>query len=240
LITLFIPGEGGVEMAKEMTPKEFIARRIALELKDGDVVNLGIGLPTMVANYMPPGVNLILESENGFLGIGPAPEEIPPIDTPRVVNAGGTAVTILPFGSTFDCSTSFALMRGGHLDACVLGGLQVDEEANLANWTVPGKSLPAMGGAMDLVVGTKKVIIAMIHTNKGNKKILHKCTLPLTAEHCVSIVVTEKALFRYPNGKLTLEEYAPGVTVDEIKSLTEADFAVSPNLKEMVISQVGL
>jgi acetate CoA/acetoacetate CoA-transferase beta subunit len=227
-------------MAKEMTAKEFIARRIALELKDGDVVNLGIGLPTMVANYMPPGVTLIMESENGLLGMGPTPEEIPAIDAPRIVNAGGTAVTVLPFGSCFDCSLSFAIMRGGHLNACVLGGMQVDEEANLANWMVPGKIVAGMGGAMDLVVGTNNVIIAMEHTNKGTKKILHKCNLPLTATKCVTAICTEKAFFRFINGKLTLTEHAPGVTVDEIKSLTEANFAVAPDLKEMVISQVGL
>jgi acetate CoA/acetoacetate CoA-transferase beta subunit len=227
-------------MAKEMSPKEFIARRIALELKDGDAVNLGIGLPTLVANFLPPGVNLLLQSENGFLGIGPIPEEIPPVGKPRMVNAGGNPCTILPGGSTFDVSMSFALMRGGHLDACVLGGLQVSEDGDLANWMVPGKNVPGMGGAMDLAVGAKQVIVAMEHTNNGEKKILKKCNLPLTAMKRVSTLVTEKALFRFHNGKMVLEEYAPGVTVEEIRAETEAAFEVASDLKEMVISQTGL
>ncbi|MDR0233726.1 MAG: 3-oxoacid CoA-transferase subunit B [Zoogloeaceae bacterium] len=223
-----------------MSPKEFIARRIALELKDGDAVNLGIGLPTLVANFLPPGVNLLLQSENGFLGIGPIPEEIPPVGKPRMVNAGGNPCTILPGGSTFDVSMSFALMRGGHLDACVLGGLQVSEDGDLANWMVPGKNVPGMGGAMDLAVGAKQVIVAMEHTNNGEKKILKKCNLPLTAMKRVSTLVTEKALFRFHNGKMVLEEYAPGVTVEEIRAETEAAFEVASDLKEMVISQTGL
>ena len=227
-------------MTQEMSAKEFIARRIALELKDGDVVNLGIGLPTLVANYLPSDVHLMLQSENGFLGIGPVPEEITPIGKPRMVNAGGNPCTILPGGSTFDISISFALMRGGHLDACVLGGLQVAENGDLANWMVPGKNVPGMGGAMDLAVGAKNVIVAMEHTNKGEKKILRKCDLPLTVKGRVSTLVTEKALFRFYDGKMVLEEYAPGVSVEEIRNDTEADYSVSPNLKEMVISQVGL
>jgi acetate CoA/acetoacetate CoA-transferase beta subunit len=227
-------------MTQEMNAKEFIARRIALELKDGDVVNLGIGLPTLVANYLPSDVHLMLQSENGFLGIGPVPEEITPIGKPRMVNAGGNPCTILPGGSTFDISISFALMRGGHLDACVLGGLQVAENGDLANWMVPGKNVPGMGGAMDLAVGAKNVIVAMEHTNKGEKKILKKCDLPLTVKGRVSTLVTEKALFRFHDGKMVLEEYAPGVSVEEIRNETEAEFSVSPNLKEMVISQVGL
>jgi acetate CoA/acetoacetate CoA-transferase beta subunit len=227
-------------MTQEMSAKEFIARRIALELKDGDVVNLGIGLPTLVANFLPPGVTLMLQSENGFLGIGPVPANIPPIGKPRIVNAGGSPCSIIPGGATFDTSISFALMRGGHLDACVLGGLQVDENADLANWMVPGKSVPGMGGAMDLAVGAKQVIVAMEHTAKGEKKILKKCNLPLTAKGRVSTLVTELALFRFHEGKLVLEEYAPGVSVEQIREATEAAFIVSDNLKEMVISQVGL
>ncbi|MDR0997331.1 MAG: 3-oxoacid CoA-transferase subunit B [Zoogloeaceae bacterium] len=223
-----------------MSAKEFIARRIALELPNGAVCNLGIGLPTMVANYLPPGVTLMLQSENGFLGIGPVPEEIPPVGAPRMVNAGGSPCSIIAGGSTFDTSISFALMRGGHLDACVLGGMQVDENADLANWMVPGKNVPGMGGAMDLVVGTKKVIIAMEHTSKGEKKILKKCTLPLTGKGVVSMIVTEMAVFRFIDGKLTLTEYAPGVSVEQITEATEAAFVVSPDLKEMVISQKGL
>jgi acetate CoA/acetoacetate CoA-transferase beta subunit len=227
-------------MTQELSAKEFIARRIALELKDGDVVNLGIGLPTLVANYLPEGVHLMLQSENGFLGIGPVPEDVPPIGKPRMVNAGGQPCSIIPGGSTFDTSISFALMRGGHLDACVLGGLQVDENADLANWMVPGKNVPGMGGAMDLAVGARQVIVAMEHTAKGEKKILKKCNLPLTAKGRVSTLVTEKALFRFHDGKLVLEEYAPGVSVEEIRAETEASFTVSDKLKEMVISQVGL
>jgi acetate CoA/acetoacetate CoA-transferase beta subunit len=227
-------------MSEQLSAKEFIARRIALELNDGDVVNLGIGLPTLVANYLPPGVTLMLQSENGFLGIGPVPAEITPIGQPRVVNAGGAPCSIIPGGSTFDTSISFALMRGGHLDACVLGGLQVDENADLANWMVPGKNVPGMGGAMDLAVGAKKVIVAMEHTNKGEKKILKKCDLPLTAKGRVSTLVTELALFRFHDGKLVLEEYAPGVSVEEIRANTEAAFIVSDKLKEMEISRVGL
>ncbi|MDR1646469.1 MAG: 3-oxoacid CoA-transferase subunit B [Zoogloeaceae bacterium] len=223
-----------------MDKKEFIARRIALELNDGDVVNLGIGLPTLVANFLPAGVHLMLQSENGFVGIGPVPDEITPIGQPRTVNAGGAPCSIIPGGATFDTSISFALMRGGHLDACVLGGLQVDENADLANWMVPGKNVPGMGGAMDLAVGARQVIVAMEHTAKGEKKILKKCNLPLTAKGRVSTLVTELALFRFHDGKLTLEEIASGVTLDEIKDATEAAFVVSPNVKEMVISQVGL
>ena len=227
-------------MSEQLSAKEFIARRIALELKNGDAVNLGIGLPTLVANYLPKGVNLMLQSENGFIGIGPVPKEVTPIGKPRIVNAGGQACTILPHGAFFDTSISFALMRGGHLDACVLGGLQVDENADLANYMVPGKIVPGMGGAMDLAVGAKLVIVAMEHTSKGEKKILKKCNLPLTAKGRVSTIVTELALFRFHDGKLVLEEHASGVSVDDIRDATEAAFEVSPNLKEMEISRVGL
>ena len=227
-------------MTQEMSAKEFIARRIALELKDGDAVNLGIGLPTLVANYLPPDVHLMLHSENGFLGMGPVPKDIPPVGKPRLVNAGGRPVSILPNGSTFDISMSFALMRGGHLDAAVLGGMQVSEDGDLANWMVPGKNVPGMGGAMDLAVGAKQLIVAMEHTANGEKKILKKCTLPLTVKGRVATIVTEKALFRFHDGKLVLEEYAPGVSVEEIRAETEASFTVSDKLTEMVISQVGL
>jgi acetate CoA/acetoacetate CoA-transferase beta subunit len=227
-------------MTQEMSAKEFIARRIALELKDGDVVNLGIGLPTLVANVLPPDVHLMLHSENGIVGMGPVPKDIPPVGKPRTVNAGGNPVTILPGGSTFDVSTSFALMRGGHLDAAVLGGMQVAENGDLANWMIPGKNVPGMGGAMDLAVGAKMLIVAMEHTNNGEKKILKKCNLPLTVKNRVSTLVTEMALFRFRDGKMFLEETAPGVSVEDIRAATEADFTVSDNLKEMVISQTGL
>jgi len=225
-------------MTQQMDAKEFIARRIALELKDGDVVNLGIGLPTLVPNYLPADVHLVLHSENGFLGMGPVPKEIPPVGKPRVVNAGGNPTSILPFGSTFDISMSFALMRGGHLDACVIGGMQVAENGDLANWMIPGKNVPGMGGAMDLAAGAKKLIVAMEHTSKGEKKILKKCDLPLTVKGRVAVLVTEMALFRFYDGKMVLEEYAPGVTVEQIREATEGAFTVSDNLKEMVISQI--
>lgn len=214
-----------------MNPKAFIARRVALELKDGDVVNLGIGLPTMVAHYLPEDVNIILQSENGFVGICPADEVNP---DPDVVNAGGQPCGIVPGGATFDSAFSFALIRGGHVDVCVLGGLEVDQHGNLANWMIPGKMVPGMGGAMDLVTGARQTIVAMEHNAKnGAAKILRDCTLPLTACGCVSTVVTELAVFHYTGGQMTLTEHAPGVSVDDIRNRTEAEFIVSPELREM-------
>lgn len=216
-----------------MSPKAFIARRVALELKDGDVVNLGIGLPTMVAHYLPDGVDIVLQSENGFVGICPADEDNP---DPDVANAGGQPCGIIPGGATFDSAFSFALIRGGHVDACVLGGLEVDQHGNLANWMIPGKMVPGMGGAMDLVTGSRKVIVAMEHCAKsGASKILRDCTLPLTACGCVSTVVTELAVFRFIDGQLTLVEHAPGVSVEDIRRKTEAEFVVSSQLREMPI-----
>lgn len=215
-----------------MDTKEFIARRVALELNDGDIVNLGIGLPTKVANYLPEGVDITLQSENGFLGIGPVIEP-----DPALVNAGGQPCGIVTGGATFDSAFSFALIRGGHVDACVLGGLQVDQDANLANWMVPGKMVPGMGGAMDLVVGSKKVIVAMEHCAKdGSSKVMRQCTLPLTAIHCVSVLVTELALFAFIGGTLTLKELAPGVELDEVRAKTEAEFAVCGELKTMRVA----
>ena len=219
-----------------MNAKELIARRVALELHDGDVVNLGIGLPTQVPNYLPDGVNITLQSENGFLGLGAVTE----VD-PDLVNAGGQPAGIVLGASMFDSAFSFALIRGGHVDACVLGGLEVDQNANLANWMVPGKMVPGMGGAMDLVTGARKVIIAMEHCAKdGRSKILKQCTLPLTAKNKVHVIITELGLFRFNNGKLYLEEFAPGIDVETIKSKTDADFMVSDGLKEMQYSQKGL
>lgn len=175
-----------------MDAKQRIARRVAQELRDGDIVNLGIGLPTMVANYLPEGIHITLQSENGFLGLGPVTTA-----HPDLVNAGGQPCGVLPGAAMFDSAMSFALIRGGHIDACVLGGLQVDEEANLANWVVPGKMVPGMGGAMDLVTGSRKVIIAMEHCAKdGSAKILRRCTMPLTAQHAVHMLVTELAVFK--------------------------------------------
>lgn len=215
-----------------MNAKEIIARRVALELKDGDVVNLGIGLPTQVANYLPEGIDITLQSENGFLGLGPVTD----ID-PNLVNAGGQPCGMVPGAAMFDSATSFMLIRGGHVDACVLGGLQVDEEANLANWMIPGKMVPGMGGAMDLVTGAKKVIIAMEHCAKdGSSKVLKRCTLPLTAVNAVHMLVTELAVFKFINGKLHLMEIAEGYSIDDVISKTEAEFVVSSSLRTMPLA----
>ncbi|QIM64494.1 3-oxoacid CoA-transferase subunit B [Frederiksenia canicola] len=215
-----------------MNAKEIIARRVALELKDGDVVNLGIGLPTQVANYLPEGIDITLQSENGFLGLGPVID----ID-PNLVNAGGQPCGMVPGAAMFDSATSFMLIRGGHVDACVLGGLQVDEEANLANWMIPGKMVPGMGGAMDLVTGAKKVIIAMEHCAKdGSSKVLKRCTLPLTAVNAVHMLVTELAVFEFINGKLHLMEIAEGYSIDDVISKTEAEFVVSSSVRTMPLA----
>ncbi|MGX2949024.1 3-oxoacid CoA-transferase subunit B [Frederiksenia canicola] len=215
-----------------MNAKEIIARRVALELKDGDVVNLGIGLPTQVANYLPEGIDITLQSENGFLGLGPVTD----ID-PNLVNAGGQPCGMVPGAAMFDSATSFMLIRGGHVDACVLGGLQVDEEANLANWMIPGKMVPGMGGAMDLVTGAKKVIIAMEHCAKdGSSKVLKRCTLPLTAVNAVHMLVTELAVFEFIDGKLHLMEIAEGYSIDDVISKTEAEFVVSSSVRTMPLA----
>ncbi|ENG4183842.1 3-oxoacid CoA-transferase subunit B [Providencia rettgeri] len=214
-----------------MDTKTFIARRVAQELKDGDVVNLGIGLPTMVAAHLADGIDILLQSENGFLGICPVDIHNP---DPDLANAGGQPCGIIKGGSTFDSAFSFALIRGGHIDACVLGGLEVDQQGNLANWMVPGKMVPGMGGAMDLVTGSKNVIVAMEHCTKtGEAKILRQCQLPLTAQNCVSTIITELAVFRFIGGQLTLVEYAPGTSVEVIKARTDADFEIADNLKEI-------
>ena len=213
--------------------KEFIAKRVAKELNDGDVVNLGIGLPTMVANFVPEGVNVLFQSENGFVGLGPAPEEGK--EDKDIVNAGGQAVTILPGGAFFDSATSFGIIRGGHVDITVLGALQVDEKGNLANWMIPGKMVPGMGGAMDLVVGAKKVIIAMEHTVKGNHKILKKCNLPLTAAGEVNMIITEMGVMEVTEDGLVLKEINPEFTVDEVQAATEAELIIADDLKEMEV-----
>lgn len=215
-----------------MDAKEIIAKRTAQELKDGNVVNLGIGIPTLVTEYIPKGVSVLLHSENGFVGLGPAKE---PYD-PDIVNAGAKPASIVPGGVTFDSVMSFAIVRGGHLDMTVLGALQVDQQGNLANWMVPGKLVPGMGGAMDLVAGAKKVIVAMEHTAKdGTPKILKACTLPLTGKGVVDMIVTNLAVFHIIQAGLILSELAPGVSVDQVRAFTDAEFVVSPELKEMAI-----
>lgn len=214
--------------------RETIAKRIAKELKDGDIVNLGIGMPTMVANFLPEGVEVILQSENGFVGLGPAPAEGE--EDPDLINAGGQPVTVLPGGAFFDSAQSFGIIRGGHVDATVLGALQVDEKGNLANWMIPGKMVPGMGGAMDLTVGAKKVIIAMEHTAKGGKpKILKQCSLPLTAKEQVNLIVTEMAVIEVTKDGLVLKEIGPGFTVEDVQNAAEAQLIIDPNLKEMAV-----
>lgn len=211
--------------------KEIIAKRVAKELKDGDVVNLGIGLPTMVANYIPDDIDVIFQSENGFVGLGPAPKEGQ--EDKDLTNAGGQLVTVKPGGAFFDSATSFAIIRGGHVDATVLGALQVDEKGNLANWMIPGKMVPGMGGAMDLVVGAKKVIVAMTHTAKGNPKILKECNLPLTAAGQVDLIVTEMGVIKVTEEGLVLTELGPEVTVEDVKAVTDADLIIADDIKTM-------
>ena len=201
--------------------RERIVKRVAGFFQDGDLVNLGIGMPTMVANYIPENINVLLQSENGFIGIGPSPEAGQ--EDKDVVNAGGMPVTIVTGGACFDSATSFALIRGGHVAATVLGALEVDEQGNLANWIVPGKLVPGMGGAMDLVVGANKVIIAMEHTTKdGSPKILKSCTLPLTAVNEVDYIVTELGMMEVTPDGIVLRELAEGVSVEDIQAKTEA------------------
>ena len=204
--------------------KEIIAKRAALELQDGDVVNLGIGLPTLVANYIPKRINILLQSENGMINMGPMPA--PGQENPDICNAGGVPSSILPGGAFFDSCMSFTIIRGGHVDVTVLGALEVDEEGNLASHIVPGKMIPGMGGAMDLIVGSKKVIAAMTHTVKGAPKILKKCRLPLTAVGRVNLIITELCVIEVTKKGLILRETAPGVTVSHIQSLTEAELIV--------------
>ncbi|MGH4052711.1 MAG: 3-oxoacid CoA-transferase subunit B [Clostridium sp.] len=213
------------------TAKQIIAKRIGEELKDGQLVNLGIGLPTLVANYIPEGVNVTFQSENGMVGMGLTPQKGE--ENKDVTNAGGQFTSILPSGAYFDSAMSFTLIRGGHVDMTVLGALEVDQEGNLANWIVPGKMVPGMGGAMDLVVGAKKVIIAMQHTAKGTPKILKQCTLPLTAKAQVNLIVTELGVMEVTNKGLVLTEIHKDTTVEEIISLTEAELIISKKLKIM-------
>ena len=204
--------------------QNYIASRVAKELSDGDIVNLGIGLPTRVANFIPENIEVILQSENGFLGLGPTPTA----DNydPSIINAGGQPVTILPGGGFFDSATSFGIIRGGHIDVSVLGALQVDEKGNIANYMIPGKMVPGMGGAMDLVTGAKKVIVAMEHTAKGAHKILKECSLPLTAVNAVDLIITEMGVIKVTAEGLKLIEINPEYTVEDIKAATEASLII--------------
>ena len=216
-----------------MDNKEKIARRAAKFLKDGELVNLGIGIPTLVGNYVDENTEVILQSENGFIGLGPMPE--PGKEEKDVVNAGGHTVTILTGGSCFDSAMSFALIRGGHVGTTILGAFEVDQGASIANWMVPGKKVPGMGGAMDLLVGAEKVIITMEHTTKdGKPRILKKCSLPLTAKNVVDYVVTELCVLHFTDKGLVLEELAEGVTVDEVVVRTEADLIIPEEIKVMI------
>src|SRR5215471_5078135 len=210
-----------------------IARRVAAELRSGMLVNLGIGIPTLVANYVPRDIKVFFQSENGLIGTGPIPEQ--GMEHPTLTDAGGRPITALPGASTFDSAISFALIRGGHVDMTVLGGLQVDAKGHLANWMIPGKMVPGMGGAMDLVSGAKRVVVAMQHAAKGKSKIVKKCGLPLTSERQVDLVVTDMAVIGFAGGKITLLETAPGVSVAEVMAVTEAELSIPDQVPEMKV-----
>ncbi len=211
--------------------KAFIAKRVAKDLKDGDMVNLGIGLPTLVPSFLPEGVHVTLQSENGIIGTGAVTEENK--DLLHVIDAGGGAAAVGTGGSFIDSSVSFGLIRGGHVDATILGGLEVDEEGSLSNWIIPGKKMPGMGGAMDLLVGAKNVIVAMEHTAKGAPKILKKCKLPYTAVHCVTKIITEMCVLEVTDKGLVMTEINPEFTVEDVQAVTEATLIISPDLKPM-------
>lgn len=218
-----------------MDAKERIARRVACEIKTGMLVNLGIGLPSMVANFVPASLGVFFQAENGVIGLGARPPE--GMEDPHLTDAGGGFVSAVPGAASIDSAMSFGLIRGGHLDMTVLGGLQVDELGHLANWKVPGKMVPGMGGAMDLVSGAKKVVVAMEHcTRDGGSKVLKTCTLPLTARSKVNTLITEYAVFKFKEGKMLLTEYAPGLSVEAVRAVTEAEFEVSPDCHEMDLS----
>ncbi|MEG1556420.1 MAG: 3-oxoacid CoA-transferase subunit B [Bacteroidales bacterium] len=213
--------------------REVIAKRVALELHDGDVVNLGIGLPTLVPNYLAKEVRVILQSENGLLGMGTTP--VAGEEDENLVNAGGGYITATPEASSFSSANSFCIIRGGHVNATILGAMQVDENGDLANWMIPGKLTPGMGGAMDLLVGARKVILAMEHTAKGNPKILKKCTLPLTAKGQVNLIVTEMGVMEVTPEGIVLKEIHPEFTVDEVQAATEATLIIAKDLKPMAV-----
>jgi len=214
-----------------MDAQTIIARRIALELADGMLVNLGIGIPTLVANYVPAGMHIFFQSENGLIGTGPIPAD--GLAQARLTDAGGKPVSAIPGACTFDSAMSFGLIRGGHVDMTVLGGLQVDGEGHLANWMIPGKMVPGMGGAMDLVSGAKRVIVAMQHTARGKPKIVRRCTLPLTSVRRVDLVVTELAVISFDDGRPNLIETAPGVSIGDVIAATEAELAVPQHVPSM-------
>jgi len=216
-----------------MDAQSIIAKRIAHELKSGMLVNLGIGIPTLVANYIPSDLKVFFQSENGLIGTGPIPEE--GMAHPMLTDAGGRPVTALPGACTFDSAMSFGFIRGGHVDVTVLGALQVDAQGLLANWMIPGKMVPGMGGAMDLVTGAKRVIIAMQHTAKGKPKVVNKCSLPLTSARPIDLLVSEMAVIAFPDGRATLLETAPGVTVEQVIAATEAKLALSDKISEMTL-----
>ncbi|MDY6412031.1 MAG: 3-oxoacid CoA-transferase subunit B [Bacteroidales bacterium] len=213
--------------------REVIAKRAAKELHDGDVVNLGIGIPTLIPNYLPDGVEVTLQTENGAMGMGPTPAEGE--QDKNLINAGGGFITLEPGACTFDSATSFAIIRGGHVNVSFLGALQVDEKGNLANWIIPGKMAPGMGGAMDLVVGAKRVILTMEHTQKGNHKILKECTLPLTAAGQVNMIITEMGVMDITPDGIVLREIHPEFTVEQVQEATGATLIIDPNLKPMDI-----
>jgi acetate CoA/acetoacetate CoA-transferase beta subunit len=216
-----------------MEPQIVIARRIAQELASGMLVNLGIGIPTLVANYVPEGMRVFFQSENGLIGTGIPPEE--GMAHPTLTDASGRPVTALPGACTFDSAMSFGLIRGGHLDLTVLGGLQVDQEGRLANWMIPGKMVPGMGGAMDLVTGAKRVIVAMQHTTKGASKVVKQCRLPITSLRAVDLLVTELAVISFGNGQATLRETALGVSTADVLAATEAELTIPQHVPQMTL-----
>lgn len=216
-----------------MDAQEIIGRRVARELRTGHLVNLGIGIPTLVANYVPPDLKVFFQSENGLIGTGPIPEQ--GMAHPLLTDAAGRPISALPGACIFDSAMSFGLIRGGHVDVTVLGGLQVDAEGHLANWMIPGKMVPGMGGAMDLVSGAGRVIVAMQHAAKGKSKIVSRCTLPLTSSRTIDLVVTDMAVIGFPDGKATLVETAPGITVAEVMAVTAAELVIPDAIPEMKI-----
>ena len=216
-----------------MDAQTIIAKRIARELRDGMLVNLGIGIPTLVANFVPAGVHVFFQSENGLIGTGPVAEASMALE--YLTDAGGRPVTALPGACAFDSATSFGLIRGGHIDLTVIGGLQVDQRGLLANWMIPGKMVPGMGGAMDLVTGAKRVFVAMQHSAKGKSKIVRRVSLPLTSVRPVDLVVTELAVIGFSEGRAMLLETAPGVTVDQVLAATEAELVVTGKIPQMAV-----